>query len=124
TLYLAARGEYALAFLVTILRGFAAALAFGGIFSPAHLFSLAGGVAAVSLTLVLCRCMYAYLSLYGVSIAAALAHAFAQISCALLLFLSWEAAALLLPVMLTFAVITGGINAYLARRILIREGKV
>jgi heptaprenyl diphosphate synthase len=124
TLYLAARGEYGLAFLVAALRGFAAALAFGGLFSPAHVFSLAGGGAAVLLTIVLCRFAYRYLSLYGVSVAAALAHALAQLACAGLLFLSWDAAMLLLPVMLAFSVLTGFLTAYLARRILIREAPV
>jgi len=121
TLYLAARGEYRLAFLVTIVRGFVSALAFGGLFSPAHLFSLAGGLAAVSLCILLCRAAYRHLSLYGVSVASALAHASAQLACAALLFLSRGAVLGLAPIMLGVSVATGLLTAHIARRILIRE---
>jgi heptaprenyl diphosphate synthase len=122
TLYLVARGEYRLAILVTILRGFVAAFAFGGIFSPGHIFSLAGGLAAVTLCIALCHFAWRYLSLYGVSVASSIAHAFAQLSCAGLLFLSWDAVRGLAPIMLAASVITGLLTAYLARRILIHEG--
>ena len=122
TLYLAARGEYRLAVLVTILRGFAGAFAFGGFFSPGHIFSLAGGLAAVTVCIVLCRFAYRYLSLYGVSVASALAHSCAQLAAAGLLFLSWDAAGAVAPIMLAASLVTGLVTAWLARRILIHEG--
>ncbi|MDR2734452.1 MAG: Gx transporter family protein [Spirochaetota bacterium] len=120
TLYLAARGEYRLAFLVTVARGFAAALVFGGLFSPAHIFSLAGGLASVLVCIALCRFLSGCLSFYGVSVASAIMHAAAQLCMAALLFLSREAVLGIAPFMFAASVLTGLLSAAVARRIYIQ----
>jgi len=117
TLYLAARGEYRLAFLVAVARSFAVALAFGGLFSPSHIFSLAGGLASVSACVLLCRFLSRYLSFYGVSVASAIMHASAQLGVAALLFLSGGAVLGIAPFMLAASVLTGLLTAAIAARI-------
>ena len=121
TLYLAARGEYRAAVLVAILRSFVAALAFGGIFSPAHLFSLGGGLAAVCVTILLVRYGAGWFSIYGVSIAAATAHGAGQLVVGGLLFISWAAMQAILPLLVVVSIGTGIVTAWFAARILRRE---
>lgn len=120
TLALAARGKYRSAVLVTFLRGFVVALAWGGLFSPGHIFSLTGGAIAVGVTVFLCRFLSGLLSLIGVSVAAALAHSLGQLAVGRLLFVSEKAVVTLLPFALLAAVITGILVGYLTRKVLAR----
>ena len=120
TLALAARGEYRTAVLVSILRSFVAALAWGGLFSPGHIFSLAGGICAAGVTVFLCRVLPGVISLIGVSVAAALAHGLGQLAAGRLLFVSQDAVLAVLPLVLLAAVATGVIVGLATRKVLAR----
>jgi heptaprenyl diphosphate synthase len=120
TLVLAARGQYRAALLVTVLRSFVAALAWGGLFSPGHIFSLSGGLFALAVTITLCHWLRHQLSLVGVSVAAAVAHGLGQLAAGRLLFLSNEAIFAILPWVLLASTATGIIVALLARKVIQR----
>ncbi len=120
TLAIALRGEYRAVFFVTVFRSFAAALAWGGLFSPTHIFSLSGGIAAAGVTILLCRLVPSLVSLVGISVAAAVAHGAGQLAAGRLLFLSRDAVLAVLPFVLLAAVGTGILVAVVTKKVMER----
>jgi len=120
TLALAIRGEYRAVFFVTVFRSFAAALAWGGLFSPSHIFSLSGGLLAAGMTILLCRYLSSLVSLVGVSVAAALAHGIGQLAAGHILFLTRDAVLAVLPLILLTAVATGILVALVTKKVMAR----
>lgn len=115
-LILLLRDGFREAITVAVLKTFLVALAGGGLFSPGHLFSLSGSVAAVSVMGILIR--FPLFGVYGISTAGAWSHSLAQLLCGLFLFLSLPAVLAVAPVFLLLSLGTGLLTGYLTVRIL------
>lgn len=118
TLLLVAAGCYRDALLVGVLRSFLTALLAGGLFSPGHLLSLAGVLAAVAGMSLLHARRGRWFSVYGISLSGAWLHGLAQLLVARVLFLSWTALVALAPLVLGLSLVSGILVAALASRFL------
>jgi len=108
------------ALMVTLLRVFLGAV-FGGTFlGPTFFLSLAGGLAAVTVMGGVHRLGQSWFSLVGVSVSAAYAHTTAIFLCVFLFFIPQKTFLQLLPVFLTFSLITGILTGILANHVIRR----
>lgn len=94
---------------VTVGRVALVSLVWGGLFSPTAVMSAAGGAASLIVMVPLAMAGGKF-SLYGISIAGAFAHIFAQLSVASLLYVQSAGLFRLLPLLGSIAIITGAIN--------------
>lgn len=105
---------------VSVLRVLVGSLVLGTFLSPTFALSLGGAVAAV-VALGLGRLLPGRgLGPVGYSLLAALAHMAAQFALAYVLFIRHEAILVLLPVLMSFAVLTGVVNGIIAAAMLKR----
>lgn len=102
---------------VTLLRILLGSVLGGTFLSPTFFLSLAGGLASVSLMGLLYREGRRVFSLVGISVAAAYAHTFAIFVCVYFLFIQQSAFFNLLPVFLTFSLISGILTGLLANHL-------
>ncbi len=103
---------------VTILRVFLGAI-FGGTFlGPTFFLSLAGGLAAVCVMGAVHYLGRNWFSLVGVSVSAAYAHTTAIFVCVFLFFIPQKSFLQLLPVFLTFSLLTGILTGILANHVI------
>ncbi|NIQ02438.1 MAG: hypothetical protein GWM98_20365 [Nitrospinaceae bacterium] len=102
---------------VTLLRILLGSVLGGTFLSPTFFLSLAGGLASVGLMGLLYRESRRTFSLVGVSVASAYAHTTAIFVCVYFLFIQQKAFFNLLPVFLTFSLITGILTGLLANRL-------
>lgn len=108
------------AMIVTLLRIFLGAV-FGGTFlGPTFFLSLAGGLAAVSTMGLVYYLGKSWFSLVGVSITAAYAHTTVIFLCVFIFFIPQTTFLQLLPVFLTFSLITGILTGVLANHVIRR----
>ena len=106
------------ALIVTLLRIFLGAV-FGGTFlGPTFFLSLAGGLAAVSMMGLVHHLGKPWFSLVGVSVSAAYAHTTAIFLCVFLFFIPQKTFLQLLPVFLTFSLVTGILTGILANHVI------
>lgn len=102
---------------VTLLRVLLGSVLSGTFLSPTFFLSLAGGLASVAVMGLLYREGQRAFSLVGVSVAAAYAHTIAIFVCVFYLFIHQSAFFNLLPVFLTFSLISGILTGLLANNI-------
>jgi heptaprenyl diphosphate synthase len=95
---------------VNVLRIFIGSTISTGLFGPTFLMALSGGVTATVAMYLAWRYLGGFLSLIGISVIGAYIHTFAQVVVAYSVFIRHMEVFTLLPVLLTFAVITGFIN--------------
>ena len=106
------------ALMVTLLRIFLGAV-FGGTFlGPTFFLSLAGGLAAVGTMGLVHHLGKSWFSLVGVSVSAAYAHTTAIFLCVFLFFIPQKTFLQLLPVFLTFSLVTGILTGILANHVI------
>ena len=106
------------ALTVTLLRVILGSILWGTFLSPTFFLSLAGGVAATfTMATVYYHCKNPF-SLIGISICAAYAHTLAAVICIYLFWIQNESFLKLLPVFLTFALITGILNGIIGNYIM------
>lgn len=118
------RYGWRLAAWVTVLRVLVGSLLLGTFLSPTFVLSLGGGLAA-ALALGLARGLASRLpgrgfGPIGYSLLAAVAHMASQFGLAYVLFIRHEAMLVLLPVLLSFAVLSGIVNGIIAAAMLKR----
>lgn len=102
---------------VTLLRVLLGSVLGGTFLSPTFFLSLAGGLASVAVMGLLYREGRRAFSLVGISVAAAYAHTTAIFICVFYLFIHQGAFFNLLPVFLTFSLISGILTGLLANNI-------
>ena len=102
---------------VTLLRVLLGSVLGGTFLSPTFFLSLAGGLASVAVMGLLYREGQRAFSLVGISVAAAYAHTTAIFLCVFFLFIHQNAFFNLLPVFLTFSLISGILTGLLANNI-------
>ncbi len=102
---------------VTLLRVLLGSVLGGTFLSPTFFLSLAGGLASVAVMGLLYREGRRAFSLVGISVAAAYAHTTAIFICVFYLFIHQGAFLNLLPVFLTFSLISGILTGLLANNI-------
>ena len=102
---------------VTLLRVLLGSVLGGTFLSPTFFLSLAGGLASVCIMGLLYRKGRQAFSLVGVSVAAAYAHTTAIFVCVFFLFIHQSVFFNLLPVFLTFSLISGILTGLLANNI-------
>ena len=102
---------------VTLLRVLLGSVLGGTFLSPTFFLSLAGGLASVAVMGLLYREGQRAFSLVGISVAAAYAHTTAIFLCVFYLFIHQGAFFNLLPVFLTFSLISGILTGLLANNI-------
>ena len=110
---------------VTLLRILLGSVLGGTFLSPTFFLSLAGGLASVCIMGLLYREGRRTFSMVGISVAAAYAHTTAIFVCVFFLFIHQSAFFNLLPVFLTFSLISGILTGLLANNItqhLYKEG--
>lgn len=108
------------AVIVTLLRIFLGGI-FGGTFlGPTFFLSLVGGLAAVGVMGLVHTLGQRWFSLVGVSVSAAYAHTTAIFLCVFLFFIPQKTFLQLLPVFLTFSLVTGILTGVLANHVLDR----
>lgn len=104
-------------FMVNILRVLLASLLRGTIFSVSFLMSFSGVITATFVMMFLFK--KSPFSIYGVSIAGAVMHTFAQVSCISLLY-SQMGMFILFPTLMQLSMCTGLFNAYLSVQVIKR----
>ena len=102
---------------VTLLRILLGSVLGGTFLSPTFFLSLAGGLASLIIMGLLYRGGRRTFSLIGISVAAAYAHTTAIFVCVFFLFIHQNVFFNLLPVFLTFSLITGILTGLLANNI-------
>lgn len=102
---------------VTLLRVLLGSVLGGTFLSPTFFLSLAGGLASVAVMGLLYREGRRAFSLVGISVASAYAHTTAIFVCVFYLFIHQGAFFNLLPVFLTFSLISGILTGLLANNI-------
>ena len=102
---------------VTLLRILLGSVLGGTFLSPTFFLSLAGGLASVGLMGLLYREGRRVFSLVGISVAAAYAHTVAIFVCVYFLFIQQSAFFNLLPVFLTFSLVSGVLTGLLANHL-------
>ncbi len=102
---------------VTLLRVLLGSVLGGTFLSPTFFLSLAGGLASVAVMGLLYREGRRAFSLVGISVAAAYAHTTSIFVCVFYLFIHQGAFFNLLPVFLTFSLISGILTGLLANNI-------
>ena len=102
---------------VTLLRVLLGSVLGGTFLSPTFFLSLAGGLASVGIMGLLYREGRRAFSLVGISVAAAYAHTTAIFLCVFFLFIHQNAFFNLLPVFLTFSLVSGILTGLLANNI-------
>ncbi len=102
---------------VTLLRVLLGSVLGGTFLSPTFFLSLAGGLASVGVMGLLYREGRRAFSLVGISVAAAYAHTTAIFLCVFFLFIHQNAFFNLLPVFLTFSLVSGILTGLLANNI-------
>ena len=102
---------------VTLLRILLGSVLGGTFLSPPFFLSLAGGLASVCIMGLLYREGRRTFSMVGISVAAAYAHTTAIFVCVFFLFIHQSAFFNLLPVFLTFSLISGILTGLLANNI-------
>ncbi len=102
---------------VTLLRVLLGSVLGGTFLSPTFFLSLAGGLASVGIMGLLYRKRREAFSLVGISVAAAYAHTTAIFVCVFFLFIHQSVFFNLLPVFLTFSLISGILTGLLANNI-------
>jgi len=102
---------------VTLLRILLGSVLAGTFLSPTFFLSLAGGLASVCMMGLLYRQGRRPFSLVGVSVASAYAHTTAIFVCVFFLFIHQRAFFNLLPVFLTFSLVSGILTGLLANRL-------
>jgi len=102
---------------VTLLRVLLGSVLGGTFLSPTFFLSLAGGLASVGVMGLLYREERRAFSLVGISVAAAYAHTTAIFVCVFFLFIHQSIFFNLLPVFLTFSLVSGVLTGLLANNI-------
>jgi uncharacterized membrane protein len=102
---------------VTLLRVLLGSVLGGTFLSPTFFLSLAGGLASVGIMGLLYRGGRQAFSLVGISVAAAYAHTTAIIVCVFFLYIHQSVFFNLLPVFLTFSLVSGTLTGILANSI-------
>lgn len=102
---------------VTLLRVLLGSVLGGTFLSPTFFLSLAGGLASVCIMGLLYRQKPNAFSLVGISVAAAYAHTTAIFVCVFFLFIHQSVFFNLLPVFLTFSLVSGVLTGLLANNI-------
>jgi len=102
---------------VTLLRVLLGSVLGGTFLSPTFFLSLAGGLASVGVMGLLYRKRRKAFSLVGISVAAAYAHTTAIFVCVFFLFIHQNVFFNLLPVFLTFSLVSGILTGLLANNI-------
>ena len=102
---------------VTLLRVLLGSVLGGTFLSPTFFLSLAGGLASVAIMGLMYRERGRAFSLVGISVAAAYAHTTAIFVCVFFLFIHQSVFFNLLPVFLTFSLISGVLTGLLANNI-------
>ena len=102
---------------VTLLRILLGSVLGGTFLSPTFFLSLAGGLASVGIMGLLYRNGLKTFSLIGISVAAAYAHTTAIFVCVYFLFIHQSVFFNLLPVFLTFSLVSGILTGMLANNI-------
>ena len=102
---------------VTLLRILLGSVLGGTFLSPTFFLSLAGGLASVIIMGLLYRGGRRTFSLVGISVAAAYAHTIAIFVCVFFLFIHQNVFFNLLPVFLTFSLVSGVLTGLLANNI-------
>ena len=102
---------------VTLLRVLLGSVLGGTFLSPTFFLSLAGGLASVCIMGLLYRERRQAFSLVGISVAAAYAHTTAIFVCVFFLFIHQKVFFNLLPVFLTFSLVSGILTGLLANNI-------
>ncbi len=99
---------------VSLLRVLIGSLIIGSFLSPTFVLSLGGACASLIVIGIAYALARQYLSAFGYSVLAAIAHILAQFWLAYWLFIPHDALFHLLPILLTVAIITGIVNGSLA----------
>ena len=102
---------------VTLLRVLLGSVLGGTFLSPTFFLSLAGGIASLCIMGLLYRERERTFSLVGISVAAAYAHTTAIFICVFFLFIHQSVFFNLLPVFLTFSLVSGVLTGLLANNI-------
>jgi len=105
------------ALMVTLLRVLLGSLLAGTFLGPTFFLSLSGGLAAVGVMALVFRGSYGTFSLIGVSVAAAYAHTLAIFFVVFFFFIFQNTFLNLLPVFLTFSLISGILTGLLANNV-------
>ncbi|MGP0566846.1 Gx transporter family protein [Nitrospina sp. 32_T5] len=120
TLVTLVRYGFSEALTVTVLRIFLGGI-FGGTFlGPTFFLSLTGGLAAMAVMGLVHHLGKRWFSLIGVSVSAAYAHTTAIFLCVFFFFIQQKTFLQLLPVFLTFSLLTGILTGVLANHVLER----
>ncbi len=116
TLVLLRHSNWRTAAWATILRLFGGHLALGTLLSPTFIIALAGSISSLACLKIL-HTPKRIFSAIGLSSMAAAAHICAQFVMVWLFFLPWQALLQLLPFALTFAMVFGIANGFLAEKL-------
>jgi len=92
---------------VTLLRVFIGTLLTGTMMTPSFFLALSGGIASTLVLAFLCRYLYPFFSVIGISIIGAYTHTLIQVVVAYLILIKHFQVFLLLPLFLLFSMLAG-----------------
>lgn len=108
------------AIIVTLLRVLISSILFGTFLSPTFMLSLMGGVSSTIVMGMLYKFSRQYFSLIGISLFGAYTHTMVAIILVYYFIINHKELFYLLPVFLTFSVVTGVVNGVIANKLVIK----
>lgn len=111
-LYLICHNRIGEAFIVNISKTILSGIVTLTLLSPSTLLSLTAGISAI-IVMFLVRCLHLGLGIYGISICGAIAHNLTQLAMVRAILIHSDKVFVLTPILLSIALISGSIIAYL-----------